>query len=735
MKIKFNKDFRVSQIIGVMLPLPFNEPFDYKVDGDVALGSIVRVPWGREEQVGVVWKQGRSSTLDEKKIKPVAEVLNFPPLSAALMNFIKFVADYNLAFVGLVLKMVISVRAVFDDQQTTTLYKLTGKTLAEAKLKNSDARWRVIDLLRHAPYTRPEICQGAGVGSQVVKTLIDAGLLEPIVKVKKKDFSTPQSDYHKVVLTAEQTAAAENLVHKVGSGFSVTLLDGVTGSGKTEVYFEAVARALEQRKQILILVPEISLTTQWLERFEKRFGVRPACWHSGLGQRERIDNWVAVAEGRAKVIVGARSALFLPYPNLGLIVVDESHDHSFKQEDLVNYQGRDMAVVRAKLEKFPLILSTATPDLETVCNVEEGKYDCVKLTSRYAAAVLPEIKVIDLKKDKPQKGSWGVSWLAPTLVDALRENLEKSQQSLLFLNRRGYAPLTICRDCGHRIQCPNCTAWLTEHRSTNRLICHHCGYSLPIPKECPECHSEEGLTACGPGVERIAEEVKKRFPEARIEILSSDITSSLTEVSAVLNRMEKKEIDILVGTQILAKGHHFPSLTLVGIVDADLGLMGSDLRASEQTFQLLAQVSGRAGRGEKKGTVYLQTLYPENEVLKALMTNDRSRFLDLEKQTRRILKMPPFGKLAAVIVSGANRETAEKTAILLGQTAPNTDHISTLGPAPAPIWMLRGKYRYRLLLKTAKNIKIQDVVREWLQKINYPSSVRIEIDIDPYSFM
>ena len=592
-----------------------------------------------------------------------------------------------------------------------------------------------MDLLRHAPYTRKEICRGAGVGLSVVNTLITAGILKPIVRPKKKYYAEPKGSFSKVALTPEQETAAAELVRKVGNGFSVTLLDGVTGSGKTEVYFEAVARALELGRQVLILVPEIALTTQWLGRFEKRFGVKPACWHSGLGQRERIDTWKAVSEGRGKVIVGARSALFLPYPDLGLMVIDESHDHSFKQEDVVNYQGRDMAVVRAKLEQFPLILSTATPDLETVCNVEDGKYDCVRLTSRYASAVMPDIKVIDLKKDKPQKGSWGVSWLAPTLVDALKVNLEKNEQSMLFLNRRGYAPLTICRDCGHRIQCPNCTAWLTEHRSSGRLICHHCGYSMPIPKECPECHSEDGLTACGPGVERIAEEVSKRFPDARLAVISSDITSSLAEVSAVFERMEKGEVDILIGTQILAKGHHFPSLTLVGIVDADLGLMGSDLRATEQTYQLLSQVSGRAGRAEKKGTVYLQTLYPDNAVLKALLANDRNQFLDLEKQSRRILRMPPFGKLAAVIVSGANRDAAEKVAVWLGQTAPNNDYISTLGPASAPIYMLRGKYRYRLLLKTAKNIKIQEVLREWLRKISCPSNVRVEIDVDPYSFM
>lgn len=727
-------------IVGVLLPLPFNDVFDYKVEGDAVLGEMVRVSFGKEILVGVVWKLGKNSKLDDSKIKPILGRVDFPPLSAELMKFVNFVAAYNMAFQGLVLKMVLSVRGVFDDLKTVTLYKLSGKTLAEAKLKNSDARWRVMDLLRHYPYTRAEIAQGAGVGQAVIKTMIDAGVLEPVVVQSKRDFGTPRGDFAKVKLTDEQQAAADVLYGKVGQGFSVTLIDGVTGSGKTEVYFEAVAKALEDERQVLIMVPEISLTTQWLSRFEKRFGVKPACWHSALGTRERIDTWQGIIENRAKVVVGARSALFLPYADLGLIVIDESHDHSFKQEDVVNYQGRDMAVARAKFEQFPVILSTATPDLETLCNVESGKYDSVYLKSRFAAALLPEIKIIDLKKDKPQKfandkAQLSVGWLAPTLVNALKENLDKGEQSLLFLNRRGYAPLTICRDCGHRIQCPNCTAWLTEHRRSKSLVCHHCGYTTSIPSCCPECHSEEGLTACGPGVERVAEEVSRRFPLARIGVLSSDITSTLNDVSEVIRKMEDHEINILIGTQILAKGHHFPSLTLVGIVDADLGLMGSDLRASETTFQLLSQVAGRAGRGEKKGTVYLQTLYPENAVLQALLTDDRERFVSLEKDSRRLLKLPPFGKLAALVVSGANQEAVEKTAVYLGQNAPNTDMITMLGPAPAPIFMLRGKFRYRLLLKTARAINIQEVIRTWLKRVQVPSSVRVQVDIDPYSFM
>ncbi len=725
----------MTRIVGVLLPLPFDEPFDYQTDEEVKIGQLVEVPFGAQKQIGVVYRLCASSNLEVAKIKKISKVFSFPPLSEKLINFMKWVADYNMAPLGMILKMIISVRAVFEPSPMTVLYKLSGKTLAEAKLKNSDARWHVMDLLKHAPYTRQEIAKGAGVGQSVIKTLIDANVLEPVYIENKREFLEPIGDYCKVNLNNEQQKAADLLCRKIGCGFSVTLLDGITGSGKTEVYFEAVAKALDDGKQVLILVPEISLTTQWLTRFQKRFGVRPANWHSGLSLKERVDTWKAITEGRVKVVVGARSALFLPYTNLGLMVVDESHDHSFKQEDFVNYQGRDMAVVRAKIEQIPLILSTATPDLETIVNVEEKKYDFVKLTSRYADAKLPEIKVVDLKKDRPQKGDWGVSWLAPSLVKALEENLQKGEQSVLFLNRRGYAPLLICRDCGHRMQCPSCSAWLTEHKKSGVLMCHHCGYIDDIPNKCPHCGSEEGLTACGPGVERVAEEAMNRFPNAKIEILSSDNAGSFTAVSKIIERMERKEIDILIGTQIIAKGHHFPNLTLIGIIDADLGLMSSDLRACEQTYQLLSQVAGRAGRGEKCGTVYLQTVYPENNVLKAILNNDRNSFIGFEKNTRKMLHYPPYGKLAAIIVSGNNSDLVERTASNLGKTAPRTEHIEVLGPAPAPLYLLKDKYRYRLLLKTSRKINIQNVLKEWLSMNKIPNSIRVEVDIDPYSFL
>lgn len=725
----------MTHIVGVLLPLIFDEPFDYMAEKDVKIGQYVTVPFGKSTQIGVVVIIKETSDIEISKIKKILKYHSFLPLSSQMFDFIEWVARYNMAPRGMVLKMVMSVRAAFEPSPLNILYTLSGKTLAEAKLKNSDSRWRIIDLLKHAPYTRQEIAKGAAVSQSVIKTLIDAEVLKPIYVENKAEFLEPVGDYTSVQLNTEQQRAADILCKKIDAGFSVTLLDGVTGSGKTEVYFEAVAKTLSIDKQVLILVPEISLTTQWLERFQRRFGVRPACWHSNLSSKERTDTWKAIVEGRVKVVVGARSALFLPYTKLGLIVIDESHDQSFKQEDVVNYQGRDMAVVRAKIEHFPLILSTATPDIETLVNVDEGKYDIVRLTSRYADATLPEIKIIDMKKDKPMKGAWGVSWLAPNLVKAIDDNLHRREQSVLFLNRRGYAPLLVCRDCGYRMQCPSCSAWLTEHKNAGRLVCHHCGYVDEIPSICPHCGSNEGLTACGPGVERVAEEVCMRFPTAKVEILSSDNAGTFSAMSKIIAKMERREIDILVGTQIIAKGHHFPDLTLVGIVDADLGLMSSDLRAQERTYQLLSQVSGRAGRAEKNGTVYIQTLYPENNVLKSLLNNDRDSFINIEKSSRKLLNYPPYGKLAAIIISGHNQQKALKTAASFGQTAPHSAHVSVLGPAPAPMFLLRDKYRYRLLLKTERNINIQKVLREWLKMVKVPTDVTVEIDIDPYSFM
>ena len=724
-------------IYGVLLPLPFDDVFDYKSDETLDIGHLVIVPFGREELVGVIYKIGKTANINDNKIKNIIGVIDLPKLSSELLLFMKKTAIYNLSPIGLVLKMILGQKSNQLPKQKIALYGLNIKNENLQGIRITEARKAVFNFLSNDKEAeKEEIIENTNISDSVFSAMVKSGFLYKkeilINEVSQRQNITLSKQ---VELTEEQQNGANILVKKINNGFSTTLLDGITGSGKTEVYFEAIAQALSLDKQVLVLVPEISLTSQWLKRFETRFGVTPFIWHSEISLKNKAKTWKAVIKGDAKVIVGARSALFLPFSDLGIIVVDESHDHSFKQESLVTYQGRDMAVLRASIEKIPVILSTATPDLETIINVEEGKYDCVKLRKRFAKAVLPEIKIIDIKKDKPQKGNWGISFITPTLVDELKKNLDKGEQSMLFLNRRGYAPLLICRDCGHRIQCPNCTAWLAEHRISGELICHHCGFRMNTPKYCPECSSQDGLTACGPGVERIAEEVKNRFPNARIAILSSDITTNYKEISEVIKKTSNNEIDILIGTQILAKGHNFPDLTLVGVIDADLGLMGSDLRSSEQTFQLLSQVAGRAGRGSKKGFVYLQTLYPDNLVLQSVIEHNREKFIDIEKNSRLLLRMPPFGKLAGIIVSSTNQQLAEITAYKLGKCAPNTDFIETLGPAPAPLSLLRGRYRYRLLLKTAKNINIQDVIKKWLNMVQTKSNVRIDVDINPYSFM
>jgi len=511
----------------------------------------------------------------------------------------------------------------------------------------------------------------------------------------------------------------------------VTLLDGVTGSGKTEVYFQAIAAALEAGRQALVLLPEIALGVQSLDRFVRRFGVRPAEWHSDLTPAERRHTWRGVAEGRLPVVVGARSALFLPFPKLGLIVIDEEHDPSYKQEDGVIYHARDMGVVRGSLSRLPVVLVSATPSLETVVNVEQGRYRRLHLPERHAGAAVPDVRVIDMRRQKLERQRF----LAPPLVAALDATLQAGEQAMLFLNRRGYAPLTLCRNCGHRFQCSNCTAWLVEHRFVRELQCHHCGHLEKTPEFCPACGAAGTLAACGPGVERLAEEVSARFPAARLAVMASDTLSGPRAVAELVRGVEGHTIDVLIGTQVMAKGHHFPLLTLVGVVDADLGLSGGDLRAAERTFQLLHQVAGRAGRAERPGRVYLQTYMPEHPVMRALTANDRDRFLQAEAEERRRHGWPPYGRLVALILSGPDDESVNFLARALGRAAPHLRGVEILGPAPAPLAVLRGWHRRRFLLKAERGVHLQAVIRAWLDPIKLPSNVRLQVDIDPYSFL
>jgi primosomal protein N' (replication factor Y) len=748
--------------VQVLLPLPLTGPYDYLAPPDcvVVPGSIVRVPLAQRELVGVVWENpsdaapAQDKVVPLERLRPILEVLDVPPLTPVARRFLAWVADYTLAAPGAVLRMALSSPSALEPPKAVTLYQRCGTPVPE-DLRITPARRRVLAELEDGPArSLADLSAAAGVGSSVVKGLVEAGVLEAVEVVQEARFKLPDPDIAGPLLSERQAAAAESLRAAVraasaeapeeGGAFSVTLLDGVTGSGKTEVYFEAIAEALAAGRQALVMLPEIALSAQWLERFEQRFGVAPALWHSDLTSAQRRATWRAVAQGRAPVVVGARSALFLPYPDLGLLVVDEEHESAFKQEDGVTYHARDMAVVRAQLGAIPAVLVSATPSLESLNNVRGGRYGALHLPERHGDAVLPEVGLVDLRQDKPEKlAGLGPGWLSAALRQAIAETLAAGEQVLLFLNRRGYAPLTLCRACGHRLQCPNCTAWLVEHRLAGRLQCHHCGFAAQLPSACPDCGAEGTLTACGPGVERLAEETRLLFPQARQALMTSDTLVGPQSAAEMVRAVQAREIDLLIGTQIVAKGHHFPHLTLVGVVDADLGLYGGDLRAAERTYQLLHQVAGRAGRAEHRGRVLLQTAEPEHPVMQALAAgageNGRDRFFEAEAAAREAAGLPPFGRLAALVLSGPDARQLDETARALARSAPREalkeGGVSILGPAPAPLAVLRGRHRRRFLVKAPRGFRLQPLLRAWLGQAKLPSAVRLQVDIDPYSFL
>jgi primosomal protein N' (replication factor Y) (superfamily II helicase) len=707
-------------------------PLDYRVPHGMAAapGTIVTAPLGPRQLTGVVWDAERlpAEEVGDNRLRPLIAAHDLPPIGAPLRRLIEWTADYYLAPLGAVLRMALPSSSALDGARTVTEYRATGRAPERATPQRSQALERIAGrqgLIR-------ELALAAGVSDGVIRGLVKAGAVEAVEVAVDDPFPRPDPEHHRPALEPAQRVAARAFVDAVqGAAFAPFLLDGVTGSGKTEVYFEAIAENLRMGRQTLVLLPEIALTEPFLTRFAARFGCAPVAWHSGLRQSQRRRAWRAIASGEAKVVVGARSALFLPYADLGLIVVDEAHEPSFKQEEGVAYHARDVAVMRAKLEAIPIILASATPSIETRHMAEIGVYREVKLPERYGAAELPAIAALDLIADPPPRGRW----LAPRLVTALEENLAEGAQSLLFLNRRGYAPLTLCRACGHRFQCPNCTAWMVEHRLTRRLACHHCGHVMPTPRACPECKEEDALVACGPGVERIADEVAALFPEARTAVVTSDTIWSPAKAAEFVRRMEEGEIDVVVGTQLVTKGYHFPNLTLVGVVDADLGLAGGDLRAAERSFQQISQVSGRAGRGDRPGRVFVQTHDPQARVIAALVSGDAESFYAAETDARREAAMPPFGRLAAIIVSSEQLDEATAVARAIGRSAPEAENFAVFGPAPAPLAMLRGRHRLRLLVHAARSVPLQEMVRAWLGSLDWPARVRVAVDVDPYSFV
>jgi len=727
----------------ILLPIPLDRPYDYLAPPDLVLapGAVVRVPLGGREAIGVVWdREPGGREVPASKLKAVLARFDVPPFSGEQRRFIDWVAKYTMASRGAVLRMALSVPAALDPPRPQTGFQIAARAPAGAEpaLRLTPARKKVLAAAKAAnPRTAAELARAASVSASVVKGLHAAGLLEETEIGAPLPFARPDHGRTGPKLSPEQAAAAAELrIRVAAAAYASILLDGVTGSGKTEVYFEAIAQALERGQQALVLLPEIALSAQWLERFAARFGAAPALWHSDLTAAQRRATWRAVALGQARVVVGARSALFLPMHELGVIVVDEEHDPAFKQEDGVIYHARDIAVVRAHLLSIPIILASATPSLETMVNVETGRYAKVHLPGRHGGATLPSVELVDLRRDRPAKlVGLGQSWLSERLRGAITETLDAGEQAMLFLNRRGYAPLTLCRTCGHRLQCPNCTAWLVEHRLAGKLQCHHCGHLAALPERCPSCEAEATLAACGPGVERLAEEISVLFPKARSAVMASDTLTGPGAAAHLIQAVQAREIDLLIGTQIVAKGHHFPHLTLVGVVDADLGLFGGDLRAAERTFQLLHQVAGRAGRAARAGRVLLQTSEPGHPVMQALAAGERDGFLRVESEVRANHGLPPFGRLAALILSGPDPAPLDRFCRALAGAAPHAEGIVILGPAPAPLAVLRGRHRRRFLLKTRRDIPPQGVIKMWLDGLKVPSKVRLQIDINPYSFL
>jgi primosomal protein N' (replication factor Y) len=730
---QFLAESATPRTVRILLPLPLADAYDYSVpEGlSVAPGQFVIVPLGQRETLGVVWGEG-TGEVAAAKLRDVIDVLPALPMADALRRFVDWVAAYTLAPPGAVLRMAMSSPSALEAPRTELVYRPASEA-ADDTLKLTTARRRVLEALKDGPaMPAAELAHIAGVGTSVIKTMASAGMLEAVERVMRRSFPRPDGAREGPTLSPEQKAAADGLIAKVrDNAFSATLLDGVPGAGKTEVYFEAIAAALAAGRQALVLLPEIALTAQWLRRFEDRFGCTPAAWHSALTSLERRETWRAIAEGRIGVVVGARSALFLPFSNLGLIVVDEEHDTSFKQEDGVCYNARDMAVVRARLVGAPVVLASATPSLESVMNVLAGRYGTLHLPARHGGNQLAAVSAVDLKRYPPDRGRW----LSPPVVQAMKETLAAGEQTLLFLNRRGYAPITLCRSCGKGVECPQCSAWLVEHRFRRQLVCHHCGYTEPPALACKNCGVADNWVACGPGVERLAEEAHTLFPEARVELFTSDSLMNREEATAAVERMEAGEIDILIGTQMAAKGHHFPNLTLVAVVDADLGLNGGDLRAGERTFQLLYQVAGRAGRHERPGRALIQTHAPEHPVMQALVANDRDRFVSAELAGRSGAGMPPYGRLASLIISGPDPAAVDNVCTAIARRAPHQDGVTVLGPSVAPMALLRGRHRRRFLLKAARETAVQPLLHAWLAQIGLPGSVRLQIDIDPYSFL
>ena len=741
-KIKKNKYFmymfKSGDIVKVLIPNVINTGYDYKLTSDADIGAFVRCTVMNRQYIGVIIGPG-DSNLEISKIKPIIEVCDLGLLSQADIKWIHKMSEWTLMSPGAVLRLIINVPDAFNPPRVEQLYAYNF----EATGKMTDSRQAVCDAFQsndNESMSVADIQNIAHVSSAVVKNMIKSNFLVPVdTREKSNDaFNYSYFDTKSVVLNDEQQSVADIIADSINKNeFSVFLLDGITGSGKTQVYFDSVLRAYNNGKSVLLMMPEIALTAQFINRFKQKFGAPPVVWHSNLTAARRRDIWRGVASGKIRIVVGTRSALFLPWQDLGLIVVDEEHDTSYKQEDMGLYHARDMAVLRAKISGFPIILASATPSFETLHNVVLGKYTRLCLRSRFGGASLPSIEAIDMREQHPEVYKLDDKEipgnLSPKLCEEIRNTLESKQQVMLFINRRGFAPIIQCKKCGWVAQCPDCSIGLNYHKHLGKMVCHMCGKMMSVPDKCPQCGNEVSMR--GAGLEKIEEEISVKFPNARTALVSSDTMMSREALERLVNKMENGEIDIIIGTQILAKGHHFPNLTLVGVIDADMGLFGTDFRAGEHTFQQLFQVAGRAGRGEFPGHVFLQTYQPEHPVIRAICAGNRDDFMWNDMESRKMAKMPPFGQLIAVIVEADKEQTLRKYCDQLAKVAPVLNGGKIMGPIAAQIYQIRNWYRMRFLISGDVRANLQPVVRAWLNKVKQPPNVRIKIDVNPQSFM
>lgn len=733
----FIRMFASGTIVKVLIPNIVNTGYDYRLTVPADLGAFVMVRVMNRPYVGVIYGYGDSGLVPEK-IKDI-ECVYERGLSANDLAWIQKMSAWTLMTPGAVLRLIINVPDAFLPPRLEQLYSYNP----DSKMRMTDNRVAVSDAFASndgEPMSASDIQNIARVSSAVVRSMIKNETLLPAITREKTydDFSYEYNDSGTVVLNSEQQSAADAIGESIASGgFSVHLLDGITGSGKTQVYFDSAWRAYSAGKSVLLMMPEIALTAQFMTRFERRFGAPPVVWHSNLTAARRREIWRGVMNGKIRMVVGTRSALFLPWMDLGLIVIDEEHDGSYKQEDMGNYHARDMAILRAKISGFPIVLASATPAAETLENVSNGKYKHLRLTSRFGGAQLPQIETIDLRDNRPEtyiaNDSEQTGYLSGPMCDAIRETLSLGQQTMLFINRRGFAPIVQCKKCGWTATCPDCSVGMTYHKRLGKLLCHMCGRTSPLPKNCPLC--DTAVSMRGVGLEKIQEEVITKFPSARTALVSSDTILSRQSLERLVHKMETGEIDVVIGTQILAKGHHFPNLTLVGVVDADMGLFGTDFRAAEHTFQQLFQVAGRAGRGEIPGRVLMQTYQPEHPVLTAICAGNRDEFMSTDMASRRMAQMPPYGQLIAIIVEGEKESVLQRFCAELSAAAPALTGAKIMGPITAQIYQVRSWYRMRFLIAGGPHANLQPVVSHWLAKVKQPANIRVKIDVNPINFM